>query len=158
MQLIGIIGAGTCDSQTATLAEAVGSQLAQQGVGIICGGLEGVMAAACRGAKAAGGVTIGVLPGGNASAANPWVDIAIATGMGEARNLILVRSAQALIAVGGEYGTLSEIAFALKLGVPIIGLNSWQLARQDKIIAAFPQAQTTQEAVSWALAALEVTE
>lgn len=158
MQLIGIIGAGTCDSQTAALAEAVGSQLAQQRVGIICGGLEGVMAAACQGAKAAGGVTIGVLPGGNASAANPWVDIAIATGMGEARNLILVRSAQALIAVGGEYGTLSEIAFALKLGVPIIGLNSWQLARQDKIIAAFPQAQTVQEAVSWALSALEGTE
>lgn len=155
MQFVGIIGAGSCDSQTAALAEAVGSQLARQGVGIICGGLGGVMAAACRGAKAAEGMTIGVLPGVDAAAANPWVDIAIATGMGEARNLILVRSAQALIAVGGEYGTLSEIAFALKLGVPIIGLNSWQLARQDKIIAAFPQAQTAPEAVAWAIASLQ---
>jgi len=154
MQIIGIIGAGTCSPQTAQLAETVGYGLAQQHLALICGGLGGVMAAACRGAKDAGGTTIGILPGTNRAAANPWVDFAIATGLGEARNLMIVRSAQALIAVGGEYGTLSEIAFALKLGVPIIGLETWQLARQGQILNVIPEAETAEAAVAWVLQAL----
>lgn len=154
MQIIGVIGAGNCTAQTAQVAEAVGYGLAQQRLALICGGLGGVMAAACRGAKAAGGTTIGILPGTHRTAANPWVDIAIATGLGEARNLIIVRSAQALIAIGGEYGTLSEIAFALKLGVPVIGLETWQLARQGQILNAIPEAETAEVAVAWVLQAL----
>jgi len=154
MQIIGVIGAGDCPNQAAQLAEAVGYGLAQQHLTLICGGLGGVMAAACRGAKAAGGTTIGILPGTHRTAANPWVDIAIATGLGEARNLIIVRSAQALIAIGGEYGTLSEIAFALKLGVPVIGLQTWQLARQGQILNAIPEAETAEAAVSWVVQAL----
>lgn len=153
--VIGVVGAGECDSQMAALAEDVGSQLATAGITIVCGGLAGVMAAVCRGAKAAGGRTVGILPGTDRSAANPWVDTAIVTGMGEARNAIIVRTAQAVIALGGEYGTLSEIAFALKLGIPVIGLHTWQLARQGEVVNAFPQAQTSLEAVSWALAQLQ---
>lgn len=149
--VIAVIGAGDCDPPTAALAEDIGNQLARHGMAVICGGLGGVMAAACRGAKAAGGQTIGILPGAEATTANPWVDIAIVTGMGEARNMIIVRTAQAVIAVGGEYGTLCEIAFALKLGVPLIGLHTWQLARQNQIIKVFPQAQTPVEAVQWVL-------
>lgn len=154
MQIIGVIGAGTCSHQIAQVAEAVGYGLAQQHLALVCGGLGGVMAAACRGAKAAGGTTIGILPGSDRGAANPWVDLAIATGLGEARNLIIVRSAQALIAIDGEYGTLSEIAFALKLGVPIIGLGSWQLAREGQILPLIPAAETAETAVAWVVQAL----
>jgi len=149
--VIAVIGAGDCDSQTASLAEDLGSQLAGNGLVVVCGGLGGVMAAACRGAKAMGGHTIGILPGTDAAAANLWVDTAIVTGMGEARNVIIVRTAQAVIAVGGEYGTLSEIAFALKLGTPVIGLRTWQLARQGQILEPFPQTETVQAAVNWVL-------
>jgi uncharacterized protein (TIGR00725 family) len=89
------------------------------------------MEAACRGAHLAGGLTIGILPGDDAAAANPYVDIAIATGLGEARNTIIARTAKAVIAVGGRYGTLSEIAFALKNGVPVVGVNTWRLTPTD---------------------------
>lgn len=149
--MIGVVGAGECERPIAELAEAIGQGLADQGIPVLCGGLGGVMAAACRGAKLAGGTTIGILPGTDPAAANPWVDFAIPTGLGEARNLIVVRSAQALIAIAGEYGTLSEIAFALKLGVPIIGLQTWQLARQGQILATIPKAQTAAAAVDWAI-------
>lgn len=152
MLIVGVIGAGTCDTKTAALAEAVGRGLAERGAAVVCGGLEGVMAAACRGAKSAGGLTIGILPGNSRADANPWVDIPIATGLGEARNIIIVRTAQAIIAVGGEYGTLSEIAFALKLGVPVVGLNTWQLAREGQIVPAFAAVQTPELAVERALA------
>lgn len=155
MPVVAVVGAGRCDSETAGLAEAVGYQLAQKEITLICGGLGGVMEAACRGAKAAKGLTIGVLPGTDRSTANPWVDIAIATGMEEARNVIIVRSAQALIAVAGEYGTLSEIAFGLKLGIPVIGLNTWQLARQDQLTDAIFEVQTPFEAVETVLQQLQ---
>ncbi len=156
MAVIAVVGAGDCGSQLAALAEEVGGQLAQNGITVVCGGLGGVMAAACRGAKAAGGHTVGILPGTDAAAANPWVDTVVVTGMAEARNVIIVRTAQAVIALGGEYGTLSEIAFALKLGVPIIGLQTWQLGRQGQIVDGFPQVQTPQEAVDWALKQLQL--
>ena len=91
----------------------------------------GVMAAACRGAKSAGGTTVGILPGADPSAANPWVDVVIPTGLGEARNALVVRSAAAVIAVDGEYGTLSEVALALRSGTPVIGIGTWTLVRPD---------------------------
>jgi uncharacterized protein (TIGR00725 family) len=94
---------------------------------VVCGGLGGVMEAACRGAKDAGGMTIGILPGTDRSAANPYVDVAIPTGLGEARNALVVRAADAVIAIGGGYGTLSEVAFALKAGKRVVGLGTWEI-------------------------------
>jgi uncharacterized protein (TIGR00725 family) len=94
---------------------------------VVCGGLGGVMEAACRGAKAAGGRTLGILPGSDRDAANEWVDLALATGLGEARNALVVRASDALVAVGGGYGTLSEIALGLKSGRPVFGLESWDI-------------------------------
>lgn len=155
MPVVAVVGAGRCDSQIAAIAEEVGYKLAQRGITIICGGLGGVMEAVCRGAKAAEGLTIAILPGTDPVAANPWVDVAITTGMGEARNVIIVRSAQVLIAVDGEYGTLSEIAFALKLGIPVIGLNTWRLAQQDQFIDAILEVQTPLQAVEAALRQLQ---
>lgn len=105
----------------------MGRELASRGAVLVCGGLGGVMEAACRGAKGGGGTTIGILPGTDRAAANPFVDFAIPTGLGEARNALVVRAADALIAVGGAYGTLSEIAFALKAGKPVAGLGTWDV-------------------------------
>ncbi len=153
--VIAVVGAGKCSQQIADLAEQVGATLAQHNITVICGGLGGVMAAACRGAKAVGGQTIGILPGSDPQTANPWVDVAIATGLGEARNTIIVHTAQALIAVGGEFGTLSEIAFALKLGKPVIGLQTWQLAYQNEFIPAIQSVPSASAAVALALAQIE---
>jgi hypothetical protein len=89
------------------------------------------MAAACRGAKSAGGLTVGILPGSDPAAANEWVDVIIPSGLGEARNALVVNSAAAVIAVGGEYGTMSEIALALRAGIPVIGVDTWRLIRPD---------------------------
>lgn len=149
MVMVGVIGAGNCDPALRNLAYQTGYGLAQAGLTVVCGGLDGVMAGACEGARAAGGTTVGILPGTQIQAANPWVDIAIATGMGEARNAILVHTAQALIAIGGEYGTLTEIGFALKLGKPLIGLQTWQLPRPDQLGPALPTADTPAAAVAW---------
>lgn len=151
MRIVGVIGSGVCDAATYALAEEVGRRLAQAGAAVVCGGLGGVMEAACRGAKAAGGLTIGILPGPEAHHANPYVDIPIPTGLGEARNVIIVRTAQALVAVGGEYGTLSEIAFALKFGRPVVGVKTWQLAREGVPVPAIVEARTPKEAVRKAL-------
>jgi uncharacterized protein (TIGR00725 family) len=148
---IGVIGSGVCDARTYALAEEVGRRLAEAGATVVCGGLGGVMEAACRGAKAAGGQTIGILPGPEPDQANPYVDIPIPTGLGEARNAIVARTARALIAVGGEYGTLSEIAFALKFGRPVVGLETWQLARGGTPVPAIVEARTPEEAVRKAL-------
>ena len=127
--LVVIIGSAKPTKELEILAEQVGRLLAQKNTAIICGGLTGVMEASCRGAKTAGGLTIGILPGISSAEANPYIDIAIPTGISEARNLIIIRSSHALIAIGGGYGTLSEIAFALKLNVPVIGLKTWNLDR-----------------------------
>jgi uncharacterized protein (TIGR00725 family) len=148
---ISVIGAGICDTETYALAEQVGRELAQRGATVVCGGLGGVMEAACQGAKSAGGRTIGILPGTDYREANAYVDIPIVTGLGEARNVIVVRSGRAVIAVGGEYGTLSEIAFALKFGIPVIGLGTWQLARDEKVLSDILRAKDAQQAVEWAL-------
>jgi uncharacterized protein (TIGR00725 family) len=125
------------------LAETVGRGIAETGALLVCGGMGGVMEEACRGAKAAGGTTIGILPGPDRSGANQSVDIAIATGIGEARNLAIIRTSDVLIAVGGSYGTLSEIGFALKMGKKVIGLKTWE-------IKGMVRAATAEEAVQLA--------
>ena len=122
-----VVGAGEASPDLEAQAEVVGRLLAQRGALVVCGGLGGVMAGACRGAKAAGGTTLGILPGTDRGQANPWVDVAVPTGMGEARNAIVVRAADVLIALAGEYGTLSEIALALRLGRTVVSLSSWQI-------------------------------
>jgi hypothetical protein len=124
---IGVIGAGECDAELGRLAEEVGRGIAEAGAVLVSGGMGGVMEAACRGAKSAGGLTVGILPGPDRGGANECVDIAIATGIGEARNLAIIRTSDALIAVGGSYGTLSEIGFALKMGKKVIGLRTWDI-------------------------------
>jgi uncharacterized protein (TIGR00725 family) len=150
--IIAVCGAGQCGADVAALAEAVGRGIAMSGALLVCGGLGGVMAAACRGARAAGGITIGILPGADVSAANPDVLIPIATGLGEARNLIIVRTAAAVIAIGGEYGTLSEIALARKIGRAVIGLGTWDLGRDAAGRPHIETAETPEQAVAAALA------
>jgi uncharacterized protein (TIGR00725 family) len=124
---VAVVGPGAASAREEQTAEAVGRGLAQAGVIVLTGGLGGVMAAACRGAKSAGGVTVGLLPGAERSAANDWVTIAIATGLGELRNGLLVRAADVVIAIGGAFGTLSEVALALKTGVPVVGIGTWAI-------------------------------
>jgi uncharacterized protein (TIGR00725 family) len=145
---IGVIGAGTCDDSQATLAEEAGRLVARAGALLVCGGLGGVMAAACRGAKSAGGMTVGLLPGLDRDDANEWIDVAVPTGLGEARNVLVVRAADALIAIGGEFGTLSEIGFALKAGKRVVGLATWELPQRPDAIR---RASTAAQAVSLAL-------
>jgi uncharacterized protein (TIGR00725 family) len=125
---IAVVGPGQVEDQ-ALLDDAcaAGAELARRGAVLVCGGLGGVMQAACRGACEAGGTTLGILPGDDRAAANPWVTVAVATGMGELRNALVVRAADALIAVGGAYGTLSEIALALKGGKRVVGLGTWDI-------------------------------
>lgn len=127
-KMIGVIGGGKCSAEIYSMAEEVGRLIAENNYLLICGGLFGVMEAACKGAKTGGGTTIGVLPGLKKTDANNYVDIPIVTGMADARNLIIVRSSAAVIAIGGEYGTLSEISFSLKFNVPVVGLETWAVS------------------------------
>src|SRR3954469_4249177 len=150
---VAVIGAGKASAEEEKDAESIGRALAQAGAVLVCGGLGGVMEAACRGAEGAGGDTLGILPGADRAAANEHVDIAVATGMGEMRNALVVRSADALIAVGGEFGTLSEIALALKAGKPVVALGSWELERRDEPVRAIVRASSPEDAVTRALAA-----
>ena len=125
---IGVIGTGTCSSETRALAETVGKEIAKKGAILLCGGMGGVMEAAACGAKLEGGITLGILPGALREEANPWIDIAVLSGMGHARNALISQSSDALIAVSGEYGTLSEIALGLKMGKPVVLLESrWKI-------------------------------
>ena len=150
-RFIAVIGGGECSAQEAKMAEAVGRELARRGAILVCGGLGGVMKAACKGASSEGGVTIGILPGDNNKEANPYVKIPIVTGMGYARNIAVVKSAQAVIAIGGSYGTLSEISHALQSGIPVIGLNTWSLSRNGQPDNSIIPAQDPTEAVNKAL-------
>jgi uncharacterized protein (TIGR00725 family) len=150
-KIIAVIGGGQCTRKEARLAEEVGRELARRGAVLVCGGLGGVMEAACRGAGAEGGTTIGILPGEDSLSANPHVQIAIATGLGYARNIAVVRSAQAVIAVGGSYGTLSEIGYALQGGTPVIGLETWSLSRNGRNDNSIIPAKSPAEAVDRAL-------
>jgi uncharacterized protein (TIGR00725 family) len=152
--IIAVIGDSSCSPEEAKLAENVGELLAQRGAIIVCGGLGGVMEAVCRGAKSKGGLTVGILPGQDSSMANPWVDIPVVTGIGEARNIAIVKSAQTVIAIGRGYGTLSEIAYALKNNIPVIGLNTWSMSRNgredDSIIGVQSAAKAVGKAISLA--------
>jgi len=149
--IIAVIGNSSCSPEETELAETVGELLAQRGATIVCGGLGGVMEAACRGAKSKGGLTVGILPGQDSSMANPCVDIPVVTGIGEARNVAVVKSAQAVIAIGGSYGTLSEIAYALKSGIPVVGLNTWRLSRNGRQDNSIIRVRTAAEAVKKAV-------
>lgn len=151
--VIAVVGSGVADEVTAADAEAVGRAVASADATLVCGGLGGVMEAACRGARAAGGRTVGILPGDDRATANPYVDVAIPTGMGEARNALVARAADAVIAVGGEYGTLSEIALALKLGTTVVGLQTWELRRDGRVDRGILVADGPTEAVEAALEA-----
>jgi hypothetical protein len=124
---VAVVGAGEAADDAVAAAEAVGAELARRGAVVVTGGLGGVMAAACRGAAGAGGTTLGILPGTDRRAANAWVTVAVATGLGELRNGLVIRAADAVIAVAGEYGTLSEIALALKAGKRVVGLGTWEI-------------------------------
>jgi len=135
----------------AAIAEEVGARLAQDGAILICGGLGGVMKAACRGARTNGGFTVGILPGNDRHSANEWVSLAIAAGTGQARNLAVARSADVVIAVGGAYGTLSEIAFALDSGTPVVGIDSWSISRHGADKSPIVEAASAHEAVDIAM-------
>jgi hypothetical protein len=130
---VAVVGPGEATQSEAEHAEAVGRGLAVAGAYVVCGGLGGVMAAACRGASAGGGISVGILPGVDRAAANEWVSVAIPTGLGELRNGLVVRAADVLIAVGGGRGTLSEIALALKVGVPVLGIDTWEIDGVERV-------------------------
>ncbi len=150
-KIIAVVGGNQPSPEESVIAENIGRQLAEKGAVLVCGGLGGVMEAACRGAAAAGGLTIGILPGDSRKAANPYVHLPIVTGMTYARNIIIVRTAQAVIAVGGKYGTLSEIAHALQAGVPVIGIGTWSLAINGRPDTSIIPAESVDEAVNLAL-------
>ena len=148
---IAVIGGGDCSPQEARLAEEVGGEIARHGAILICGGLGGVMEAACKGASSEGGLTVGMLPGDNRRAANPYVQIPIVTGIGYARNVAVVKSAQAVIAIDGSYGTLSEIGHALQSGIPVIGLNTWSLSIAGQVDNSIIPADNPKDAVNKAM-------
>jgi uncharacterized protein (TIGR00725 family) len=128
---VGVIGGRRCDDEIAKLAFQVGSGIAEQGWILVCGGMGGVMEQACRGARSRNGITLGILPGNSRGSGNPYLSYSVVTGIGEARNVLVVRNSQALIAIDGSYGTLSEIALANAAGVPVVGLRSWKLDAQQ---------------------------
>ncbi len=133
---IAVVGARDATSAQTQAAEEIGCALAQAGAIVVCGGHGGVMAAACRGAAGAGGLTVGILPGDDRAAANEWVKVAIATGLGELRNGLIVRAVDAVVAVGGAYGTLSEVALALDAGVPVVGVETWSIDGIESVASA----------------------
>ena len=143
-KIIAVIGAGNADGHLLAVAEEVGRLIAGNGAILVCGGLGGVMEAAARGAKSGGGLTVGLLPGFEKGDASPHIDVPIATGLREGRNVLIVRSADVMIAVGGEYGTLSEIALGLKTGKTVIGIGTWD-------IKGIIKAASAEEAVKKAL-------
>lgn len=147
-RLISVIGAGAADEQQKRDARRVGELLAQAGWGVVCGGLAGVMTEACRGCATAGGLTVGLLPGNEHDAANQWCGVVLPTGLGQARNALVVLAGRGAIAVGGEGGTLSEIGHAIKAGRPVVSLGSWQ-------VKGVAQAESPEQAVEMLLGLLQ---
>ncbi|MFH1213302.1 MAG: TIGR00725 family protein [Candidatus Neomarinimicrobiota bacterium] len=143
LKVIAVLGGRVCDERTYQKAYAVGRSIAEHGAVLLCGGRTGVMEAACKGASEAGGLTIGILPGEDKDDANAWVQVVLPSGIGVARNAIITRACDAAIAIGGKYGTLSEIAYCIQMNKPVCGLNSWPE------IAGFRQFNTPQEAVAF---------
>jgi uncharacterized protein (TIGR00725 family) len=155
-KFITVIGESDASKSTYKLAEEVGKLIAKSGAILVCGGLKGVMEAAAKGARSQGGLTIGILPGSRRDEANQYIDIPIVTGLGYARNKLVVKSGQAVIAIGGKYGTLSEIGFALGYGIPVFGLKTWELIRGDgKVDPGVVHVRTAKEAVDSALNAIK---
>lgn len=151
---IGIVGPGSAISRAESRAAyEVGALLANASATIICGGTGGVMESACRGAIEAGGTTVGVLPGGDMSEGNAWLTVSLPTGMGEMRNVLVVRGSAALICIGGSWGTLSEVAIAVRTRTPIVGIGGWSVATSDgqKVKRHPPAVETPAEAVRWAI-------
>ncbi|MDW8065369.1 MAG: TIGR00725 family protein [Anaerolineae bacterium] len=149
--LIAVVGSGEATPQEIAWAYEVGRRLAAAGAIVVCGGRGGVMEAVCRGAAEVGGITVGILPGSEHREANPYVRIPLPTGLGEVRNALVVRAAHAVIAIGGEFGTLSEIALALKWGIPVVGLRTWCLNRPG-VSVPIHEVSSPEEAVDRALA------
>jgi len=156
MIYIAVVGASRCNRETAALAEETGAEIARRGGVLICGGGGGVMEAAAKGARSAGGMVLGILPGDDPRGGNRYLTMAVASGLGEARNAIIARTADALIAVGGEYGTLSEVALALKMGKPVIGLKTWIIKPPCPLEGGIVYAASPGEAVNLACAAAGV--
>ncbi len=151
-KIVGVIGSSKADQELFRLAEEVGAEIAKRGAAVVCGGLTGVMEAVCKGARSQGGLTIGIIPSWSKEDANPYVQIPIVTGMGMGRNVMLVMTADVLIAVGGEFGTLSEIAHALNIGKKVIGLRTWKLEKaHTKPIKDLVEATSPKNAVDLAL-------
>lgn len=149
---ISVIGESHASPEIAKLAEEVGAEIAKAGAVLVCGALKGVMESACKGAKSEGGTTIGILPGSKREDANPYIDYPIVTGIGYARNKLVVKSGHVVIAVGGSHGTLSEIAFALGYKIPVVGLNTWQFIHHSgQMDQNVHRANTPKEAVVMAL-------
>lgn len=151
MMAIGVVGNAICSPDVAKVAEEVGEKIAGHKALLICGGLKGVMEAAAKGAKTRGGMTMGILPGFSKAEANRYIDISVVTGMDQGRNIIIARSSDVLIAVGGGFGTLSEIAYALKLNVPVVGIDTWELKRNGKESREIQLVKTPAEAVELAV-------
>lgn len=149
-----VIGPARASADEVAAAEEVGRLLAESGAVVVCGGLSGVMDAVARGAAAGGGTAIGILPGDTRDGSSPSLSVSIPTGLGEARNALVVRAADAVIAVGGEFGTLSEIALALKMGRPVVGLGTWVLEREGFTRDPLIRAADPADAVRRALGAL----
>ena len=145
------MGPGDAVEAELAAAEEVGAEVAAAGCGLVCGGLGGVMEAACRGARSRGGLTVGILPGLDREEANGWVRVALPTGLGEARNALVVRGADAVVAVGGGWGTLSEIALALKARLPVVGLDTWEPVLRGEAPEGIVVATEPHEAVAEAL-------
>jgi uncharacterized protein (TIGR00725 family) len=152
---IGVIGGSEVSKQAYRLAEEVGQEIAKREAVLICGGMQGVMEAACKGASEAGGLTIGILPGDNRKQANRYVQIPIVTGIGYARNVAVVRSSQVIIAIDGSYGTLTEIGYALQAGIPVIGLDTWSLQIKGKVDKNIVPAKNAKDAVAKAMKLIE---
>ena len=155
MIMVGVIGASEADEQLCTVAEHVGEELASRGAIVICGGLTGVMEAVCRGARKHDGMTVGIIPSDRKEDANPYVQIPIVTGIGVARNAIITRTADVVIAVGGQFGTLSEIGYALSMGKTVVAIDSWRLERAtERQLPGLIHASNPKEAVDIALESL----
>ncbi len=150
-RMISVFGPGRPSRREYNHAAAVGRLLAERGCTVVCGGLYGVMEAACMGAKEAGGHTVGILRTYNRHDANPYVDIVLPTGLGDARNVLVATAGEGAIAIAGRLGTLSEIAVALKHGIPVVGLGTWNLDRNALFDRFLPAAQTPKEAVDMVL-------
>jgi uncharacterized protein (TIGR00725 family) len=150
-KFIGVIGASQPPDELLPIAEKVGEEIAKRGGILICGGMGGIMESACKGAKRSGGLTVGILPTITRDSANPYIDIPIVTGIGYARNIIVVLSSEAIIAIGGAYGTLTELAFALHFNIPVIGIRTWRVESEFTEVKGIIYVDEPEEAVRIAM-------